>query len=139
MASSESMSLFSIRGEHRAGTIRLRARGELDVSTAPLLDQALLAVEARDGATIVLDFEELNFMDSTGLHILLRSHGRAMESGRVLVVINGNQGVRKVFEITGSRHLLQVTDEFDPLASFASDEESRWEPIPLPGIDRPEP
>src|SRR5436853_4945678 len=100
MATSRSPTSFSMRAEHNNGVVRLYAVGELDLETAPLLDEALAAIEALLPATIILDFHSLSFIDSTGLHALLRAHGRATENGRMLAVVNGTDGVRKVFELT---------------------------------------
>src|SRR6266508_2537282 len=106
MPNSGSPTSFDVTAEHLNGVVRLQARGELDLSTAPLLERAFTAVEGYQPTTIVLDFQDLAFIDSTGLHALLKAHQRATDSGRLLVVINGTEGVRKVFELTGTEHLL---------------------------------
>ena len=45
MAVSERPTSFAVRGEHQNGVVRLFASGELDISTAPLLEEWLAAVE----------------------------------------------------------------------------------------------
>ena len=121
-----------MRGEHLNGIVRLHAAGELDLESTPLLDEALAAIEALQPTTIILDFHELEFIDSSGLHALLRAHGRATESGRVLAVINGTDGVRKVFELTSTRHLLELA----PSDAMGPSLQGEWLPVTLPGTAR---
>jgi anti-anti-sigma factor len=129
MPNSGSPTSFDVTAEHLNGVVRLQARGELDLSTTPLLERALAAVEGLQPATIVLDFQDLAFIDSTGLHALLRAHQRATESGRLLVVINGTEGVRKVFELTGTEHLLAPSLPAEVHGALLVE---GWSPIAIP-------
>src|SRR2546428_12210441 len=121
---------FHVTAEHLNGVARLQARGELDLSTTPLLERAFAAVEELQPATIVLDFQHLAFIDSTGLHALLLAHKRATDSGRLLVVINGTEGIRKVFELTGTKHLLAPSLPADLVGALSLE---GWSPIEIPG------
>ena len=129
MPNSGSPISFDVTGEQLNGVARLHARGELDLSTTPLLERAFTAVEELQPATIVLDFSDLAFIDSTGLQALLRAHARATESGRLLAVINGTDGVRKVFELTGTDHLLAPTLPADVAGALLAE---GWSPIAIP-------
>jgi anti-sigma B factor antagonist len=108
MSTPESPATFSVRSEHRGDVVWLHAEGELDLASGPLLEQALGAAEALHPATIVLDFRDLTFIDSTGLHIIVRAHTRATENGRELTVVNTADPVRKVFEVSGVDRLLEA-------------------------------
>jgi len=130
MSNSDPSTSLHIVGEHRDGVIRLRARGELDVATAPFLERAISAAETLQPSTIVLDFEELAFMDSTGLHTLVNAHDRAAAGERIVIVVNGNEGVRKVFRLTKTDHLLREPDTIDVLAP-ADGGDMAWSPISL--------
>ena len=130
MPNSGSPNSFDVTAEHFNGLARLQARGELDLSTAPLLERAFIAVEELQPATIVLDFKNLAFIDSTGLHTLLRAHQRATESGRLLAVMNSTEGVRKVFELTGTEHLLAPILPTDVAGALLVE---GWSPIAIPG------
>jgi anti-anti-sigma factor len=55
----------------------LRLSGELDLATAPDLEQHLRALEEGEGIRIVLDLSELAFMDSAGLAVILEAERRA--------------------------------------------------------------
>lgn len=132
MSNSEKES-FSIRAERRDGVARISAYGELDLETVPLLERTLEAVDRLEPARVVLDFTDLSFVDSTGVHAILRAHTRATENGNVLVVVNSSENVRKVFELTRTEHLFEAGISDDPtVAEF--DDERGWLPIAIPEV-----
>jgi anti-anti-sigma factor len=132
MSNSEKES-FSIRAERRDGVARISAYGELDLETVPLLERTLEAVDQLEPARVVLDFTDLSFVDSTGVHAILRAHTRATENGNVLVVVNSSENVRKVFELTRTEHLFEAAISDDPtVAEF--DDERGWLPIAIPEV-----
>jgi anti-sigma B factor antagonist len=81
----------------RAGVIRLA--GELDMSTVPELDQMLEAAVERGGAVLV-DLTELTFMDSSGIHTLIKA-ARSL-GGRGCLILHGEQErVGRVLDLVG--------------------------------------
>lgn len=132
MSNSEKES-FSIRAERRDGVARISAHGELDLETVPLLERTLEAVDQLDLARVVLDFTDLSFVDSTGVHAILRAHTRATENGNVLVVVNSSENVRKVFELTRTEHVFEADFSHDP--SVAQDDAPGWLPIAIRAVD----
>jgi anti-anti-sigma factor len=86
----------------RNGTVAvIAATGELDLSGAAVLEAELdrLAEEPELG-TIVLDLRALEFMDSSGLRLIVLTDMRARESGRRFALVRGTETVHRVFEIT---------------------------------------
>jgi anti-anti-sigma factor len=78
------------------------ARGELDLATAPFVEQAVRA-PAGAGGHLVLDLRGLSFMDSSGVRVLITTHG-AVEAagGRLSLVIGDEDGpVGQVLRISG--------------------------------------
>jgi anti-sigma B factor antagonist len=79
-------------------------RGELDLSTAPDLEPALEEAVASGDALVLVDLSECEFIDSTGIALIVRAWQRldckAEGAGR-LVLCSGNDQVRRVLEITG--------------------------------------
>jgi anti-anti-sigma factor len=59
------------RTEH-AGCAHLKLIGELDLGTAPMLEDRLRQLR-NDSVSVRLDLSDLRFMDSTGLHVLIRA------------------------------------------------------------------
>jgi anti-sigma B factor antagonist len=103
---------LSIRETREGGVHRLTPIGELDLVTAPLLESAFDAVFRDDGVEmIVVDLTELSFMDSTGIHLLLRMNAACEDANR-LRVINGSRAVERVLDLTGVRaHLPIISSE----------------------------
>jgi anti-sigma B factor antagonist len=84
------------------GTVAVVApTGELDLSGATVLEAELdrLAAEPELG-TIVLDLRGLEFMDSSGLRLIVMADMRAREAGRRFALVKGTDTVHRVFEIT---------------------------------------
>jgi anti-sigma B factor antagonist len=86
--------------EQTDSEVRLALSGELDISTAPRLEEDLRRVEAGRPSRIVLDLERLEFLDSTGLRLLILADNRARDEGRQLAVARANEMVRRVFRLT---------------------------------------
>jgi anti-sigma B factor antagonist len=87
-----------LRGE--TGESPILVRGEIDMATAPQL-RGLLDELADAGVTsIVLDCRALDFLDSSGIGVLVAARKRLGDEGE-LVVDSPPAHVRKVLEITG--------------------------------------
>jgi stage II sporulation protein AA (anti-sigma F factor antagonist) len=81
---------------------RLILRGELDLASAPLLEARLGEAE-RSGVTHVeLDLSDLEFIDSTGLTVLIRAHQAAELNGHTFSLRGQSPQVRKLFVLTGT-------------------------------------
>lgn len=81
------------------GTV-VRVHGELDIATAPLLQEHLMSLVA-DGHRIVLDLAGVEFMDSSGLEVLEVCHRRAELAGSALVLRRVPHRVTRLLELTG--------------------------------------
>jgi anti-sigma B factor antagonist len=90
---------------------RLVLRGDLDLYSAPMLDDRLVEVEGEKWPVLFLDCRELDFVDSAGLRLFLRTHARAKQDGRRLVVIKGSETVDRVLTLTGLDDELEIVDE----------------------------
>jgi anti-anti-sigma factor len=83
------------------GTFVVAAGGEVDLYTAPELEQALAGPLAEGTSQLVVDLSEATFVDSTALHVLLRAARQLDPDTGELIVVVPDPNVRKVFEITG--------------------------------------
>jgi anti-sigma B factor antagonist len=88
----------------------LALRGELDLGVRDELDAAArVAFEADGVEVVVVDLTAVTFMDSTGLHWLVRVGGVAETSAvRLLVAVDDDQAVRQVLEIAGLDQVLTL-------------------------------
>jgi anti-sigma B factor antagonist len=78
----------------------LDAEGEIHVSTAPEFSERLNAAIAEGKTALVLDFTRVEFIDSTGLSVLLNGLRRLTRRDGALSVVCTNPTVLRLFEIT---------------------------------------
>jgi len=95
---------FEVKAEELEGGIRaLTVRGELDMNTAPELEKALEEALADEDASVMLDLSDCEFIDSTGIALIVRAwqrlEGDGGEGRFALCCINHQ--VRRLLKITG--------------------------------------
>lgn len=82
----------------------LRASGEIDAHTAPSLATAIDSA----GPTVKLDLSGVEFVDSSGLRVLIDAHQRLNEQGGSLTILSPSAAVSRLFEISGVSDYLTV-------------------------------
>ena len=87
----------------RARLITIPLRGEIDMSNAGSLRQALRSVDDHDGAVVVVDFAQVTFIDCAGLGPLLEAQARL---GRRLRLRNVPPRVRRMLVFSGTADAL---------------------------------
>jgi anti-sigma B factor antagonist len=87
----------SERGEARV----LSLRGEIDVYTAPRLRQAIVDLVEEGVHDIVVDMEQVDFLDSTGLGVLVEGLKRVRSDQGDLAIVATQDKILKIFDITG--------------------------------------
>jgi anti-anti-sigma factor len=98
---------FDVQSEELEGGIHaFTVRGELDMNTAPELERALEEALADDEASIMLDLSQCEFIDSTGIALIVRTWQRLDRDGGGegkghLVLCCINHQVRRLLKITG--------------------------------------
>ena len=75
--------------------------GELDIASAPGLERQLEAAQSSEPVKLVIDLTALEFIDSTGLRVLLTARRRASDARQALVLRNPRGQVRRIFEVSG--------------------------------------
>ena len=92
---------FGITVARKPNHVEVAPRGEIDLAVAGELRECLLELLAGGDDRIVVDLEGVEFLDSTGLGVLVGGLKRARERGGDLQVRDPRPQVRSVFEITG--------------------------------------
>jgi anti-sigma B factor antagonist len=87
------------------GSLVLAAEGELDIVTSPLLDEALVRARATDATSIVVDLAKITFIDSTGLHVLIK-HSRAEDHRARISLTKGSEQIQRLFRLSGASEYL---------------------------------
>ena len=84
----------------------IAVEGRLDTMTAPQLETVIK--EELDGVdNLVFDFSELRYISSAGLRVLLTAQ-KAMNDQGSMKVVNVNDLVSEVFELTGFSDILDI-------------------------------
>ena len=81
------------------GTV-IALHGELDLESAPEVDRRL-EVDGTNPGRLLIDLRGLEFMDSTGLAVLVRAQRSARASGYRLSLRPGPPQIQRLFELTG--------------------------------------
>jgi anti-sigma B factor antagonist len=78
----------------------LAVSGEIDIATAPGLREKLHSLLAEGRLQLIVDLDEVTFLDSTALGVLVGVLKRARTEGGEVRIVCNQPRVRKVFEIT---------------------------------------
>ena len=113
------MTILNLTTREVPGRVHVELTGELDIATAPKLDEEMRRLEADGHELIVIDLRGLSFMDSSGLRALLAADGKARELGRRLVIVRGDDRVQRVLRITRLDERLEIVDDAESLAGAA--------------------
>jgi anti-sigma B factor antagonist len=97
---------LTVTRDRTGRSIRCRLIGELDAYSSDLLDRSLRTEEREGCDEIILDLEDLVFVDSTGLRTLIEAASRAQGGGWSVRVINARGKVRRVFDLTDMDSIL---------------------------------
>lgn len=100
---------LTIRVRHKPKYVLVAVAGEIDIATVAGLRERLVALAA-GGRPLVIDLDQVSFIDAAGLGALVGAGKRAAEHGVGLHVVCARQHIRRLFRITG-------LDRSIPLAS----------------------
>ncbi|MBQ3551547.1 MAG: STAS domain-containing protein [Clostridia bacterium] len=87
-------------------TLTLFVEGRLDTTTAPELEAALSASLSGINA-LVIDLAKLEYISSAGLRVILKAQ-KLMNMLGTMKLINVNESIMEVFEITGFVDILTI-------------------------------
>jgi len=79
----------------------LRVSGEVDVYTAPALRERIRELAAGGAVHLIADLGEVDFLDSTGLGVLVGGLKRLREDGGSLALVVTTPRILRIFQITG--------------------------------------
>jgi anti-sigma B factor antagonist len=88
------------------GTVVVSLAGELDLYNAEEVRDALLDATAGEPGVVVVDLEEVRFIDSTALGVLIEARSRMADRGAFRLAAPGLE-TRRALEVSGlDRHFL---------------------------------
>jgi anti-sigma B factor antagonist len=95
------------------GVSVLAVKGEVDVYTAPRLRERLVELAGEGKYRVVVDLEGVEFLDSTGLGVLVGGLKRLRSHDGDLLLVCTQSRILKVFEITGLTKVFSIFDSVD--------------------------
>jgi anti-anti-sigma factor len=90
---------FTCQVSREEGQAVVSPRGELDMATVGAVEQELKQLRGTGVDAIVLDLGGLTFMDSSGLHLIMRWANEASKDGFAFEVEPGPPTVQRIFEL----------------------------------------
>jgi anti-sigma B factor antagonist len=91
--------------------------GEVDVATAPSLRTLLVDLIAEGKINLLVDLTAVDFLDSTGLGVLVSTVKRVRTDGGDLTLVCANHHILKVLEITGLTSVFAIYETLDAALS----------------------
>lgn len=93
---------------HHATASLVDVEGEVDVLTSPRLKTILAEVVDSGATTVVINLNGVQYMDSTGLGVIVSAMKRIREKDGTIVLTGLSPHLLKIFEITGLRKVFDV-------------------------------
>jgi len=105
---------FRVEVHNEDHAVVIGVRGELDLASSPVLQEHFEGVDS-DASLLIVDLRELEFMDSTGLSILVKAHQQALEKGQQFALVRGSQQVQRLLTLTGVADRFTLVDNPEQL------------------------
>ncbi|MFK3981651.1 STAS domain-containing protein [Micromonospora sp. NPDC050397] len=99
---------LTVQTEQRGDVVVVAVAGELDMATAPQLQDEITDLLDRGNTRLVFDLTELTFCDSTGLSVFVRAKNSSDEAGGVVRLAAPQRGVLRILEVSGLVEVLQT-------------------------------
>jgi anti-anti-sigma factor len=100
-----------MRSERAGGDERVSLLAEIELSVVGSVDREMRRAEAGDASRIVLDLEELEFLDASGIRLLLQLNARSKSNGGRLRITRAKAPqVQRVIDLTGAADVLPFLD-----------------------------
>ena len=108
---------LEVETEQRDRWSVISLRGEIDVYTAPRLRQALIDLIEGGKSDILVDMSRVDFLDSTGLGVLVGGLKRVKAKDGSLEIVATQDKILKIFEITGLSKVFPIHDSVETAVS----------------------
>ena len=96
---------MTINKDTNGSELVISLSGRLDTTTAPQLDDEIKGLDGVE--KLVFDFKGLEYISSAGLRVLLSAQ-KVMNKQGTMKVVNVNESIMEIFEITGFTEILDI-------------------------------
>jgi anti-sigma B factor antagonist len=101
---------FAIEVRPDRDRVHVAPAGDIDLLTAPQVENRVTELARAGFRRVVVDLRAVEFIDSTGLRLLLTLDEQSRADGWALSIVQGPANVRRLFEITGTLDALPFDD-----------------------------
>ncbi len=98
--------------QEEGNTTVISLSGSVDVTSALELRSVVQGL-LKEGANILVDLSEVNFLDSSGLSVFVKAYQISQKVGAQIALTNPQPSVREVFRLTGFEKLLNIADSLE--------------------------
>jgi len=102
----------------------LAVRGEVDVYSAPALQEGLNTLLDSGAKAVIVDLTEVGFLDSTGLGVLVAARTSAVDAGGSLPIACQHERILKLFKITGLDAVFEIHPSVDAAVQSLANQNS---------------
>jgi anti-sigma B factor antagonist len=109
---------LQIHEERDGAMCVLTLDGEVDVYTAPMLKEQLVAAIEEGCSNLLVDLERVSFIDSSGLGVLVSALRRSRERGGSVRILCTRDNILKIFSITGLDKVFPIFSDVSEAKKF---------------------
>ena len=102
---------MQIKSDISSKNIVISLIGRLDTITSPQLEEEINSFSLENIETVILDLKELEYISSAGLRVVLMIHKKMNKLGWQLKLINVNDMILNIFDMTGMSEFLNIQKE----------------------------
>lgn len=88
--------------------VEIKPMGEVDIFTSPEFKNKLIDLIEIENVNIIIDGEELEYIDSTGLGVLMSIYKKMQENNLKVKIKNLKPNIYKLFDITGLNKIFDI-------------------------------
>ncbi len=96
--------------EINENTLEVKPVGEVDIYTSPELKNKVYELIEEKNINILINGEELDYIDSTGLGVLMGIYKKLQEKSLNIKIINLKPNIYKLFDITGLNKIFSIQE-----------------------------
>ena len=101
---------LEIESKIQDSIIEIKPIGEVDIYTSPELKNQIFSLIEERNTSIISDGESLEYIDSTGLGVLMSIYKKMQENSLNLEIINLKPNIYKLFDITGLNKVFNIRE-----------------------------
>ena len=88
-------------------------RGRLDSNTSQKFENELFRAISHGSNKIIVNFENLDYISSAGLHVILEAHHRILREDGQFILCSMQKHIREIFKATGIDDFVIILDNMD--------------------------